>query len=106
MAGAVPETPLLTQQVLEVFSDHTRQHWESEYTSYLYWKFRSVGAYRADGYTGILQSAFIDYKDRKTGCRGISDRDMIAEEFAYIHSHKCWNRGINPKQRRGPRTAA
>ena len=98
-----PHTPLLAQQVLEVFSDHTRQHWEQEFTSYLYWKFRRVCRYRADRISGILQSAYIDYKDRKTGSRCISDRNISKEEFAYIHSRRLELKGIRPRQRRAPK---
>ena len=101
-AQSKPRTPSLTEQALQVFSDHTRQHWEDEYSSYLYWKFRSVSAYSPDSYTGIFQSAYIKYKkDRGLG-RFISDRNITAKEKAYIHNHICWNKKIKPKQRRQP----
>ena len=99
---AKPRTSLLTEQVLQVFSDHTRQHWEDEYSSYLYWKFRSVSAYSPDSYTGSLQSAYIDYKRDRGLSRCISDRNITDKEKAYIHNVICWNKGINPKQRRQP----
>ena len=93
----------LLAEVFAVFSQHTRQHWEPEYASYLFWKFKSVSAYRDEDISGILQRAYIDYKrDRGLG-RIISDRDITYEERSYIHHRLCEKKGIRPKQRRAPK---
>ena len=96
-----PHTPLA--QVFAVFSDHTQEHWEPEFASYLYWKFVCVSAYRDGNIRGIFQRAYVDYKrDRGLG-RFVGYRDITAAEFAYIHSRRLELQGIRPRQRRRPR---
>ena len=94
-----PRTPTC-EHGLTVFAEHTTKHWEPEFASYLYWKFVRISASHNASMLAKLSSAYIDYKRERTGSRCITDRNISAVEFAYIHNRRLELQNIRPRQRK------
>ena len=68
--------------VFDIFSKHTQVYYESEYASYLYWKFASVGC---KDLNVILLKAYIDYRRDRGLSRAFTWCNVTSKEMAYFH---------------------
>ena len=68
--------------VFDIFSKHTQDNYEPEYTSYLYWKLASVGC---KDLNDILLDAYIDYRRDRGLSRAFTWCNVTNKEKDYFH---------------------